>query len=74
MKNLLSIGILLVFIGFVLIIISSLQGGKANVKTAGGIFLGPIPLFGFANDKRLLYILFGLGMLIFIIFEILRRI
>jgi len=73
MKNLLPIGIILIFIGFILILLSSLQGQKANVKAAGGIFLGPIPILGFANDKKLLYILFGLGVLIFIVFEIFRR-
>jgi len=73
MKNLLSIGIILVSIGIILIIICSLQGQKTNVKSAGVVFLGPIPILGFGNDKKLIYILFGLGILIFIIFEILKR-
>ncbi len=73
MKNLLSIGVVFVFIGFILIMLSSFQNGKANVKAAGGIFLGPIPILGFANDKRLLYILFGLGVLIFALFEFFKK-
>lgn len=73
MKNLFLLGFILVFIGFILIMFSSFSYSKTDVKAAGGIFLGPIPLFGFASDKKLLYILFGLGILIFILFEILRR-
>jgi uncharacterized membrane protein len=72
MKNLLSIGFIFLFIG-ILLIFSSFQGQKANVKTAGIAFLGPIPIFGFGNDKKLLYLLFGIGVLIFIISQILRR-
>ncbi|MBI2508396.1 DUF131 domain-containing protein [Candidatus Woesearchaeota archaeon] len=74
MKNLLPVGIILIFIGIILIMISSFQAQKANVKGAGVVFLGPIPILGFGNDKKLIYILFGLGMLIFIIFEILKKI
>jgi len=73
MKNFLSVGFIFIFIGIILITLSLFQGQKANVKAAGGIFLGPIPILGFANDKKLLYILFGLGVLIFILFEILKN-
>ena len=73
MKNLLAIGIIFIFIGIILVISSSLQGQKANAKGAGIVFLGPIPILGFGNDKKLLYILFGIGMLIFIIFKLLRN-
>ncbi len=73
MKNLITIGIFLVFLGMILIIISSLQGQKANVKGAGVVFLGPIPILGFGNDKKILYFLIALGILIFVLFEVLRR-
>ena len=73
MKNFLSVGFIFIFIGIILITLSLFQGQKGKVKAAGGIFLGPIPILGFANDKKLLYILFGLGVLIFILFEILKN-
>jgi len=73
MKNLLQIGIILIFLGILLVIFSSFQGGKENVKGAGVVFLGPIPILGFGNDKKILYILFGLGVLIFILFKLLRN-
>jgi len=73
MNNVVSLGILLIFIGFILILASNLSNSKTEVKTAGVAFFGPIPLFGFGNDKKLLYLLFGLGILIFIIFELLKK-
>ena len=53
----LTIGLLLVFIGIAIIIISSVLGatrqGKSDVKVGVVGFLGPIP-FGFGSDKRTL--------------------
>ncbi len=73
MKYLLFIGMMLIFIGILLIFISSFTAEKQNIKTAGGIFLGPIPIFGFASNKKMLYLLFALAITIFIIFTLLRK-
>lgn len=59
MKQLIPLGILVIFIGMILIFIgalSSIKEGKTESKIALGGFIGFIP-FGFANDKRMLYVI-----------------
>jgi len=63
MKQLIPIGILVVFFGMILIFIgalSSAKDGKTDSKIAVGGFIGFIP-FGFANDKRMLYFTIALS-------------
>lgn len=63
MKQLIPLGILVIFIGMILIFIgalSSIKEGKSDSKIAVGGFIGFIP-FGFANDKRMLYALIGIS-------------
>tara|TARA_Y100000031_G_C8203459_1_gene377435 strand:+ start:575 stop:808 length:234 start_codon:yes stop_codon:yes gene_type:complete len=55
-QNLISIGILVIFIGFILILIGTLSSQKSDTKVAVGGFVGFIP-FGFANDKNMLKII-----------------
>ena len=56
-NNLISIGIVVILIGFALVIIGALTGvNKANTKVAVGGFVGFIP-FGFGNDKRMVWAL-----------------
>jgi len=58
--QLLSLGILIILVGFAIVIIGSLTGPqKGDTKVAVGGFIGFIP-FGFANDKRLLFALVGI--------------
>ena len=59
-----SLGILLLFFSFILSPDSNI---KANVKGAGGFFVGPIPIFGFASDKKMLYVLFAVGIALFVL-------
>ncbi len=47
--NLISIGLALIIIGFLIVVISSLSG--KDVKVGFGGFVGPIP-FGWANDPE----------------------
>ena len=49
--NFITLGILLVFIGFILLFIGSM--GKGDLKVGVGGFIGPIP-FGWANDPEML--------------------
>lgn len=71
---LLQFGILLVFIGLMLIFTSSFttmaQQKHATVKTAGGIFIGPFPLFGFASDKKMFYLLMAIAFLFTLLYFI----
>lgn len=72
--DLIPIGILIIFIGFIIIFIGALSGmGKGESKVAVGGFIGFIP-FGFANDKRMLWIVIGImaALLIFFILMNLR--
>jgi uncharacterized membrane protein len=67
--NLTSFGIIVVFIGIILVIVGALTQAsktKAETKVAVGGFIGPIP-FGFANDKMLLWAVFGTAVLLVII-------
>jgi uncharacterized membrane protein len=63
------IGILLIFIGS----ISSMKEGQTNIKSAGGIFLGPIPIFGFFSDKKMFYFLVVMAIVVFILWMVFRK-
>ncbi|MBS3112088.1 DUF131 domain-containing protein [Candidatus Woesearchaeota archaeon] len=68
--NLVSIGMIIIFIGFILVFLGSLIS-KENLKTSGGIFIGPFPLFGFGN-KKLFYILWVFAIILFIAFSLVK--
>lgn len=79
MEKMIYIGILVLFIGILLIFIGSLYTAikgesKANVKSAGIVFIGPFPLFGWATSKKMFYILIALAIVMFIFWFILRKI
>ncbi len=73
MKQLIPLGVLIIFIGMILVIIGALsQAGKTDSKVAVGGFIGFIP-FGFANDKRMLYFVIGLSALMIILWFVLSN-
>jgi uncharacterized membrane protein len=55
-NNLISIGMLVIFIGFALVFIGALTNANKDTKVAVGGFIGFIP-FGFGNDKRLVLVM-----------------
>ena len=60
MEQLITLGILLIIIGFIVVFFGLIKGSKestSSTKTgvAGGGFIGPIP-FGFGNDKNLVWL------------------
>lgn len=70
MDKLVHLGLVLLFFGIILIFLGSLSSvsrEKANVKAAGGIFIGPFPVFGFFSDKKMFYLLTAIAILFFII-------
>lgn len=72
-ENLITFGILVILLGFMLVIIGSvLQSTKA--KTEGGFiaFIGPIPI-GWASSKNIFYVLVILSLFVLMIFLILNR-
>ena len=72
-QNLIAIGILFVFLGFIIIFIGSLYGaktGESKVAVVG--LLGPIP-FGFGNDKRLFFITLAIAIVFAVIWFILAK-
>jgi uncharacterized membrane protein len=72
--RLVEIGVVVVFVGMILIIIGSLMQAKAQdgkTKVAVGGLIGPIP-FGFANDKAMLWIVLGV-IAVFVILQIIMR-
>ena len=65
-QQIISIGILVILLGFAIVFIGSFLGTqKSETKVAVGGFVGFIP-FGFANDRRLLWALLAImGILFF---------
>lgn len=61
------LGFLLVFVGMAIIVVGGLigEGGEANVAVGG--FIGPIP-FGFANNSKMLKLLYVVLAAVFIFF------
>ena len=60
--NMVSLGILVILIGFALVFIGAMTQaftGKSDTKIAVGGFIGFIP-FGFGNDKRMVWALIAL--------------
>jgi len=73
MENLLKIGLLLIIIGFIIVFASSFTSKSSNAKAAGGIFIGPFPIFGAFTDKKSFYFLLILAAIIFLVFYFLNR-
>ena len=67
--QLINIGILVIFIGFVIVLIGALNSPKdsSSTKVAVGGFIGFIP-FGFGNDKNLLWFVTMLSAAVFLFF------
>ena len=72
MEQLISFGILLIIIGFLIIFFGILKGSKettSKTKIAVGGFIGPIP-FGFGNDKNFVWFVTILSLVIFVLWII----
>jgi len=65
-EQIITIGIIMLFISLLLIIIGSFMSSK-DTKFGFGGFIGPIP-FGFANDPRMLWFIFIITIVILILF------
>lgn len=66
--DLITAGILIIFIGVIIVFIGALSGiSKGESKVAVGGFIGFIP-FGFANDKRLFWALLVIMAIVFAFF------
>lgn len=64
-------GIVFIFIGILLIVVSSLT--SPDVKTGGVLLLGPIPII-FGNDRRLIYVSLAFAAFIIVVWLLARRI
>ena len=70
--NATSLGILIILIGFVLVFIGALTNANSkDTKVAVGGFIGFIP-FGFANDKRMMWVLIALMAVVLVFFFVLN--
>ena len=66
--NLASIGIFIILIGFILVFFGALSSSNTkDTKAAIGGFIGFIP-FGFANDKRMMWVLIALMAFVLVFF------
>ncbi len=69
MEHLISLGILLIVIGFITLFFGIVQSAKeqsSKAKVAVGGFIGPIP-FGFGTDKALLLFVTVLSIALFFV-------
>lgn len=76
MQQLISLGILLIIVGFIVVFIGIFFGAKettSKTKVAVGGFIGFIP-FGFGNDKSLVLFVTILSIVVFLIWLFLFRI
>lgn len=72
MEQLISFGVLLILIGFIIIIFGLLKAAKegaSKTKVAFGGFIGFIP-FGFGNDKNFVLFVAVLSLALFILWLI----
>ncbi|MBI2653198.1 DUF131 domain-containing protein [Candidatus Woesearchaeota archaeon] len=71
MEQLISLGILLIFIGFIIVFIGTFllaakqTSTSSKTKVAVGGFIGPIP-FGFGNDKNFVWFITLLSLVLFL--------
>ena len=75
-EKLFTVGFIILAIGVIIIMLATIlgiSGNKTSIKGGAVGFLGPIPLFGFASDKKTIYLLFAIGIIIFIVFTLLRK-
>ena len=74
-SQIIGLGMMLVFIGIIIIIAGSFFGAKekANVKSAGIVFIGPFPILGWGSSKKMYYTLMVLGLILFFVFYFLFR-
>ena len=69
MEQLISLGILLIVIGFIIVFLGILKGPKetsSRTKVAIGGFIGPVP-FGFGNDKNLVWLVTIVSFVLFLL-------
>jgi len=72
--NLLVIGMIFLFLGIVLVFASSIFLSKdKNVKFAGGVMVGPFPVFGAFSDKSMFWVLITLFVIGIILWIVLRK-
>jgi len=74
-SQIIGLGMMLVFIGMIIIIAGSFFGAKekANVKSAGIVFIGPFPILGWGSSKKMYYALMVLGFILFFVFYFLFK-
>jgi uncharacterized membrane protein len=73
MKDLISIGFILILIGIILTIIGSIStADKTESKFFAGGMIGFIP-FGFSNNKKLFYIGLTITIALFILIQFLNK-
>ena len=69
MEQLITIGMLVIVIGFIIVFLGILKGAKetsSKSKVAVGGFIGFIP-FGLGNDKKLVWFVTILSLVVFLI-------
>ncbi len=72
-ENLVSIGIIVILIGFVLVLAGTiLQGGKTRTEAGGIIFIGPIPIIG-ATSKNMFYAVIALSLIMLVVFLLMNK-
>lgn len=74
-EQLISIGLIIIAIGFVLLLaglLSQARSGKTRVEGGGIVFIGPIPIIG-ATNKQIFHILLLMSVIAIAVFLFLGR-
>lgn len=77
MQYFIPLGIVLLLLGTIFVIIGTFAqtkepGKETSVKVGVGGFIGPIP-FGFANDKKVMYVVVALMVALIVFYVIMAR-
>jgi len=72
-ENLVSIGIIVILIGFILVFAGTvLQSGKTKIEAGGIVFIGPIPVIG-TTSKKMFYAVIALSLFMLIVFLLMNK-
>ena len=71
--NFVSIGVIVILIGFILIFAGTLFQERSKTKVEGGgiVFIGPIPIIGATSEKSL-YIVLALSIIFLFMFMLIN--
>jgi len=72
--QLISLGVIFIFIGFALLFIGSILMLKSKVEYGGVVLIGPIPIVSFGSSREMVKFVLVISLVLVIIFLIFSKI